>query len=170
MWLINWSLSVKLACSLLSTYCFLIGCFICVSGFPSFLQLLHLLLSLIDRQPSARWAVVCSLCRGPKIVLSWHAAFYDSFALVSQICVRRMPGCCNACVECKQQSDLARAGWQISPGQLWSAGRYPVRCLFAKVLSGMARCSRTKAYSLHHAAWPTTGGWMAWLHAFTRNL
>ena len=27
-----------------------------------------------------------------------------------------------------------------------------------KVLSGMARCSRTKAYSLHHAAWPTTGG------------
>ena len=77
---------------------------------------------------------------------------------------------CNACVECKQQSDLARAGWQSSPGQLCCvAGRHPVRCLFAKVLSGMARCSRTKAYGLHHAAWPTTGGWMAWLHAFTKE-
>lgn len=36
MWLINWSLSVKLACSLLSTYCFLIGCFVCVLGFQVF--------------------------------------------------------------------------------------------------------------------------------------
>jgi len=40
---------------------------------------------------------------------------------------------CNACVEYKQQSDLARAGWQSSPGQLWClAGRYPVRCLSQK--------------------------------------